>query len=159
MDYSLGSASFDRFQAAMEQDAERMRGFQERMSQIRGRGEAADGRIVAEVDSEGGLTALDMDPRVLRMPLEDISAEIRKAVNAAFKDFQDQAAAMAAELYGTKDEDPEKILADPSALLSKVEELGNNFAVQLQDMVRELNAQQQRAKDIAAGMNPPRDPR
>ncbi|ACZ00425.1 MULTISPECIES: YbaB/EbfC family nucleoid-associated protein [Thermomonospora] len=157
MDYSVANAGFERFQSAMEKDVERMRDFQERMSQVRGKGEAAEGRITAEVDSENGLAVLDIDPRVLRMPVEDISTEIRAAVNAAFKDFQDKTGSLAAELYGAQGEDPEKILADPSALLAKIEELGNNFAVQLQDMARELSVQQQRAKDIAGRMTPPRD--
>lgn len=47
-------------------------------------GAALDGRVQAEVDAAGRLTRLDLDPKVLREPLEQIAAAIVTAVDAAF---------------------------------------------------------------------------
>lgn len=46
-------------------------------------GDALDGRVRAEVDAGGRLARLDLDPKVLREPLEQIAAAITAAVNAA----------------------------------------------------------------------------
>lgn len=46
-------------------------------------GEAADGLVRAEVGADGRLRTLDVDPKMLRQPLEDLCAQIVGAVNAA----------------------------------------------------------------------------
>jgi DNA-binding protein YbaB len=46
-------------------------------------GEAADGRVRAEVDVDGRLRELHLDPKVLREPLDDVAAAVVVAVNAA----------------------------------------------------------------------------
>ena len=46
-------------------------------------GEAADGMVYAEVDATGRLSTLRIDPKLAREPLEDISAYVQTAVNAA----------------------------------------------------------------------------
>ncbi|HEU5266432.1 MAG TPA: YbaB/EbfC family nucleoid-associated protein [Jatrophihabitans sp.] len=46
-------------------------------------GEAADGLISAEADAAGHIRSLRIDPKLARQPLEDTSAQIVLAVNAA----------------------------------------------------------------------------
>jgi DNA-binding protein YbaB len=46
-------------------------------------GAALDGRVHVEVDAAGRLAHLELDPKVLREPLEQIAAAIVSAVNAA----------------------------------------------------------------------------
>ena len=126
----------------------------ERMVEVVGRGEAADGRISAEFRSVGGLTALDLDPRVMRLSSDELSLEIRAAVNAAAKDFQTKIGQVGGELFGTSED--AKRLTDPKTALAQAEKLGNDFATQMKDVLRELTVQQQRAK---SAMEQIRDPR
>ncbi|MEU8182511.1 YbaB/EbfC family nucleoid-associated protein [Micromonospora sp. NPDC049044] len=55
-------------------------------------GEAADGRIRVTVDSAGRVSAVNLDPRVLREGSEQLAEEFRRAVNAAL-DGQEEATA------------------------------------------------------------------
>ncbi|MFI2709241.1 YbaB/EbfC family nucleoid-associated protein [Micromonospora sp. NPDC018662] len=58
-----------------------------------GVGEAADGLIRVTAGPPGRVTALTLDPRVMRMPSESLAEEIGAAVNAALTDLQEQALA------------------------------------------------------------------
>ncbi|MEV4496651.1 YbaB/EbfC family nucleoid-associated protein [Micromonospora arborensis] len=53
-------------------------------------GEAADGRVRVTIGSDGRVSAVDLDPRVLREGSEQLAEEFRRAVNAAL-DGQDEA--------------------------------------------------------------------
>src|SRR5690349_19040431 len=46
-------------------------------------GEAADGRVWVELDAEGRLTDLYLDPRVSYLPLEELRAALIGAITAA----------------------------------------------------------------------------
>jgi DNA-binding protein YbaB len=126
----------------------------DRIGELVGKGEAADGRITAEFTSEGGVSALDLDPRVLRLPTAELSGQIRAAVNAASKDFQDQLTRVSGEFFGgaaAEPRDPQdaKPFQDPATALGQLEKMGNAFAGQMKDLLRELSVQQQRAKEAA----------
>jgi DNA-binding protein YbaB len=128
----------------------------ERIGELVGKGTAADGRITAEFTSVGGLSALELDPRVLRLPAAELSEEIRSAVNAASKDFQDQLTRASGEFLGGDASSAEpggpqdaKPFQDPAAALGQLEKMGNAFAGQMKDLLRELSVQQRRAKDAA----------
>ncbi|MEU5937892.1 YbaB/EbfC family nucleoid-associated protein [Micromonospora sp. NPDC047548] len=54
-------------------------------------GEAADGRIRVTLGTDGRVSAVDLDPRVLREGAEHLAEELRRAVNAAL-DGQDDPA-------------------------------------------------------------------
>ncbi|GAB3176035.1 YbaB/EbfC DNA-binding family protein [Micromonospora palomenae] len=56
-------------------------------------GEAADGRIRVTLGTDGRVTAVDLDPRVLREGAEHLAEELRRAVNAALDGQDDPAAA------------------------------------------------------------------
>lgn len=47
------------------------------------RGVAADGMVTAEVTAEGRVSSIEMDPKMMRRPSEEICDEIRAAVNEA----------------------------------------------------------------------------
>lgn len=143
-DFSLGEG-FERFQRDMEQNVGDFSKMQERIKEVVGKGEAADGRIAAEYRSDGGLTALSMDPRALRLPSEELSEEIRRAVNAASQDFQTQVRAASSDMF-QMDADPNKAM-DPSKALASLDKIANGFAGQMKDLARELGLQQQRAKE------------
>jgi hypothetical protein len=56
-------------------------------------GEAADGRVRVELDEDGRLADLHLDPRVSYLPLE----ELREALIQAFTEAQDRARERTAE--------------------------------------------------------------
>jgi DNA-binding protein YbaB len=151
----LSGDAFERVLRDAENSMPKVGEMRERITAIAGKGEGADGRITAEYSSESGLSALEIDPRALRLPSDELSQEIRAAVNAAAKDFKGRLTQVSGELFGAKGEasdpnDPEAAKPlDPSAALAQVEKLGNAFAGQMKDLLRELGAQQQRAKDAA----------
>jgi DNA-binding protein YbaB len=147
-DFNLGQG-FERFQRDMERNVGDFSKMQDRIKEAVGKGEAADGRIVAEFRAEGGLTGLTLDPRALRMPSEELSEEIREAVNTASRDFQAQIRAAGSEMFTMdqdQDQDPAKAM-DPSAALASLDKIANCFAGQMKDLARELGLQQQRAKE------------
>src|SRR5262249_18602858 len=55
-------------------------------------GTAHDDQVRATVRAPGRLTALELDPRVMRLPSEDLSGHIIVAVNAALEDLRARAA-------------------------------------------------------------------
>jgi hypothetical protein len=69
-------------------------------------GEAAEGRIRAEVAADGHLHALHLDPTVLREPLTDIASAIVLAVNAALdaRPARADARPLLAELQAVQEE-------------------------------------------------------
>ena len=58
-----------------------------------GVGEAADGLVQVTVGPPGRVTALTLDPRVMRMASESLAEEVTQAVNAALADLLQQATA------------------------------------------------------------------
>lgn len=143
-EFSLGEG-FERFQRDMEQSMGDLNKMQERIKEAVGKGEAAEGRIRAEYKSEGGLTALDLDPRALRLPAVELSAEIRAAVNAAAEDFQRQVREASSSMFKMPENPADAI--DVSGALASLDKISNGFAGQMKELARELGLQQQRAKE------------
>ncbi|MGC4893713.1 YbaB/EbfC family nucleoid-associated protein [Micromonospora sp. DT31] len=71
-------------------------GHDEQITPPEGVGEAADGMIRVTAGPPGRVTALTLDPRVMRMASEALAEEIEAAVNAALTDLQEQATAAVA---------------------------------------------------------------
>jgi hypothetical protein len=46
-------------------------------------GQAADGMVTCEVDAGGHVRSIDVDPRLLRRPLEELCGNVAAAVNEA----------------------------------------------------------------------------
>ncbi|GLW65246.1 hypothetical protein Arub01_34900 [Actinomadura rubrobrunea] len=143
-EFSLGEG-FERFQRDMEKTMGDFTKMRERINEAVGKGEAAEGRITAEYRMEGGLTALNLDPRALRLPAVELAEEIRKAVNAASQDLQKQVQEASSSMFKMSD-DPKQAI-DPSAALASLDKIANGFAGQMRELARELGVQQQRAKE------------
>ncbi|NKZ02456.1 YbaB/EbfC family nucleoid-associated protein [Actinomadura latina] len=154
-EFSLGP-EFERYQRDMQQQMGDFAKMQESIRAAVGRGEAADGRVVAEYQAEGGLTKLDLDPRALRLPAVELSEEIRTAVNAAAQDFQTKAREASTAMFDMPD-DPEKAL-DPGKALASLDKIANGFAGQLRTLAHELGIQQQRAKEAMDDYKGPGSP-
>ncbi|MEV5768564.1 YbaB/EbfC family nucleoid-associated protein [Micromonospora sp. NPDC052213] len=76
-------------------------------------GEAADGRIRVTLGTDGRLSAVEIDPRVLREGSEHLAEELRRAVNAAL-DGQEPAV----------DAEPMPDLAAMAATLERIQDQG-----------------------------------
>ena len=63
-------------------------------------GEAADGRIRVELDADGRLWDLTLDPRVTALPVDELRAALITAFTQAQDDLMDEVAE-AAEPYAT----------------------------------------------------------
>jgi DNA-binding protein YbaB len=155
-DFGAVGEGLDRILRDAEHGMPKLAQLRERIGELVGKGAAADGRITAEFTSADGLSALELDPRVLRLPLAELSQEIKSAVNAASKDFQDQFTRVSGEFFGggtpsagPRDPQGAEPFQDPAAALGQLEKMGNAFAGQMKDLLRELSVQQQRATDAA----------
>ena len=147
-DYRFGGESFERSTRDAERSMTKFGDMQSRMAALVGRGEAAEGKIFAECTSNDGISKVHIDPRMLRSPSEEISEQVRIAVNAAMKDLQAQMQELSKEIFGAEATD----VLDPEEALAKVQELGNAFAGEMQGLLREINSQQARAKDAMERM-------
>lgn len=58
-----------------------------------GRGEAAGGKVRVVAGTGGELTSVELDPRVMRMPSEELAEELRSAVNAALRELRSRSQA------------------------------------------------------------------
>ena len=63
---------------------------QEEMTGIVGRGEALDGLVSIEATTADGLRALDLNPRVMRLPSTELAEGILEAIRAANDDLRAQ---------------------------------------------------------------------
>jgi hypothetical protein len=72
---------------------------------VEGEGSAADGQVVARAVLPGRVSTLTLDPRVLRLPAEEVSVAVVTAVNAALADLATAAgvAGGPADLSGLRD--------------------------------------------------------
>ncbi|MEU9507611.1 YbaB/EbfC family nucleoid-associated protein [Micromonospora sp. NPDC048170] len=76
-------------------------------------GEAADGRITVTLGTDGRVSTIEIDPRVLREGSEHLAEELRRAVNAAL-DGQEP----------TVDAEPMPDLAAMTATLERIQDQG-----------------------------------
>lgn len=91
----------DRFERALREQTTAVDGLTERLRQIRGRGEGADGLIRVEVTGGGRVTDLTLDPRVMRLASQDLRDEIMAALRRATEDADRQTQQEATDAFGT----------------------------------------------------------
>lgn len=77
------------YEQVMAEAAERIeavRGLGNQMAEVRGEGESAEGRVRVTTMPGGTLDTLEIDPRAMRMPSEDLAASIMEAAKKAADD-------------------------------------------------------------------------
>jgi DNA-binding protein YbaB len=82
----IGPEDLERVAREAEQTLRNLAGVQERLGAVRGTGTAAGGHIVVGADSSGRIDSIDLNPRVMRMPSQELAEELLRAVNAAQDD-------------------------------------------------------------------------
>ncbi|MGH3486924.1 MAG: YbaB/EbfC family nucleoid-associated protein [Actinopolymorphaceae bacterium] len=73
---------------------DRLRGMRNEMADLRGEGEAADGKVRASVLPGGAPQTLELDPRAMKMASEDLAEAILEAIRVATDDAATKAAGL-----------------------------------------------------------------
>ena len=96
MTSSFGSPgeSIDSLIASITEQNEKLLEMQRAMAEMRGRGEAAEGKITVEVGHNGALVGLTIDPRAMRMGSEQLAEEILAAAQEAAEDISERSEEM-----------------------------------------------------------------
>jgi DNA-binding protein YbaB len=95
---------------------------------LRGEGEAAEGRVRAVAVTGGRIASLELDPRVMRSTPEELAGYLTEALNAALDALRAQASAEQGEA-----------VPDPAVLLERLREVQNEGLRQLSVMSQGIN--------------------
>lgn len=130
--YEDVSRHIDRAESTMKDAEARMTklvAIKDELAGLVGRGEAAQGYVVAEWTA-GGLSELTLDPRAMRLASADLASEIKAAVRAASADLRDQtrAALEQAGVAGGDVPTPEQVQAQLTDLREQMISAGRASA-------------------------------
>ncbi|MFI6455287.1 YbaB/EbfC family nucleoid-associated protein [Streptosporangium amethystogenes] len=85
-----GDEELDRLLERFHHEVTGLEELQKSTSEVRGRGEAAQGRVTAETSLTGALTGLTIDPRAIRLGSGELAEAILQAADEAARDAEDQ---------------------------------------------------------------------
>lgn len=83
-----GDQELGRLLESFQQDVAALERLSDEIAAVRGRGEAAEGRVVAEVTPAGALAGLTIDPRAMRLGSADLAEAILEAAAEAARDAE-----------------------------------------------------------------------
>ncbi|MEO3801730.1 YbaB/EbfC family nucleoid-associated protein [Nonomuraea sp. B1E8] len=89
---AAGNQELGRLLKGYHEDVAALERLNEQVTAVRGRGEAAQGRVVAETSQTGGLTGLTIDPRAMRLGSDALAEAILEAAGEAARDAEQAAA-------------------------------------------------------------------
>lgn len=90
----------DKVLAQAQQNVAKMATLKERMANLTGTGESAEGRVKVTSSPNDPVAEMRIDPRAMRMSAEDLSDAVRSAIKAARRDLDRQVEELAAFEYG-----------------------------------------------------------
>lgn len=125
---------------------------QAKINEVTGAAKSDDERIQVSFSESAGVTSLTLDPRVLRMPSEDLAAEIMRLVNVA---RQDTHAQIQVVLDDTLGEDGRPDMEELNEQVTAMKQQMNEF---MQDTIRmdgELDVYIERMTKLAEDSSPP----
>jgi DNA-binding protein YbaB len=114
--------------------ADGMRAARERLASLVGTGIAADGRVRVTWAAATGLDQLDLDPRAMRMPSQDLSAAIKSAITDAMADLRRQTAEVLRTETG----------ASAGGSVAKIEEMQETFTSQMDEITARIDEARRR---------------
>ncbi|MEU6721365.1 YbaB/EbfC family nucleoid-associated protein [Nonomuraea sp. NPDC046802] len=86
-----GDQRLGRLLEGYQEDLAALEGLRDRIAEVRGRGEAADGRVVVTTTQTGALAGLTIDPRAMRLGSDQLAAAIMEAAARAVRGAQREA--------------------------------------------------------------------
>ncbi|WP_165974766.1 YbaB/EbfC family nucleoid-associated protein [Nonomuraea deserti] len=89
---AAGDQELGRLLQGYREDVAALERLNDQMTAVRGRGEAAQGRVVAEATQTGGLTGLTIDPRAMRLGSAALAEAILEAAGEAAREAEQAAA-------------------------------------------------------------------
>lgn len=129
----MGSGSFDlsdllrspeEIMATQREQMQKTQELERQLKEITGSATSEDERITVVYSEFNGLKELKLDPRVMRMPSDDLSAEIIRLVNEAKADGQSQIESLVQETFGEDGQpDPEQLTEQTAQLHMTMDEL------------------------------------
>lgn len=93
---TTGDQELGRLLRGFWQDLAALEGLRDRIASVKGRGEAADGRVVVNVTQTGALVGLTIDPRAMRLGSDQLAAAIMEAAARAARDAEQEASDLVA---------------------------------------------------------------
>jgi DNA-binding protein YbaB len=81
-----GDEEYDRILAQVGDQMQKFEAAREELTNLRGQGKAADGQVTVEVLSSGSLSALEINPRAMRLGSEALAEAILEAARQATED-------------------------------------------------------------------------
>ncbi|MEO3795827.1 YbaB/EbfC family nucleoid-associated protein [Nonomuraea sp. B10E15] len=86
-----GDERLGRLRDRFQQDVAAIERLSGQIADIRGLGEAAQGKVVAEVTQGGALRGLTIDPRAMRLGSEELAAAVLEAAGKAAQEAEREA--------------------------------------------------------------------
>ncbi|MFF3443916.1 YbaB/EbfC family nucleoid-associated protein [Streptosporangium sp. NPDC002721] len=93
---TTGDQELSKLFHGFQRDMEALEGLRDRIDSVKGRGEAADGRVVVNVTQAGRLVGLTIDPRAIRLGSDPLAAAIIEAAARAARDAEREASDLVA---------------------------------------------------------------
>jgi DNA-binding protein YbaB len=94
----FGVPELDRQLDQLVENMGKVEELQGKLAEVVGTGEAADGRVRVSSDNTGRITQVEIDPRAMRLPSDDLAAAITEAAQLAFDDISKQASDLMTEM-------------------------------------------------------------
>jgi DNA-binding protein YbaB len=111
--------------AQVRRHLEEVRALKDRIATLVGRAESPDGLVRVEFTDADGLSALDVNPRAMRLQSQELSEAILRTVRAARADLDEQRRAALADVMGTGFDPTAPV--DPAALRGRIDEAADAF--------------------------------
>ncbi|REE96571.1 YbaB/EbfC family nucleoid-associated protein [Thermomonospora umbrina] len=136
----FGNIDVDGFLGDAKQRFARVQEMQERLQELVGRAEGAEGRVRAEVSYGTGLSELVIDPRAMRISSGELAETIKAVIAAASADLQRQQNELMGELYGAELQQ----MTDPETAMAKAEQAKASYDKTMADVMGQLERMQRR---------------
>jgi len=126
---------------ALQQSQQRMKALstvREKMADLEGKGESADGRVRVTCTSQDPVAEIYIDPRAMRMGSQELAEAIREAARRARAHLNEQVEELTAQEFGDT-VNPLGMLRDPERLKESLAEMQNMFQKASSDTQRMLD--------------------
>jgi DNA-binding protein YbaB len=145
-----GDMDFGRLLRQSQERMQKLAAVQEQTAGLTGRAETPDGRIKVASTAGDPLAELQIDPRAMRMPAEDLAAAIRDTVRLARRDLEERVERITSEQYGEEDNplnalgNTEELQRNLNDMQSMFQRTGQDAQTMLEDLQRMLGLRSDR---------------